>query len=112
MKKNKKGYIINISSIAGKIPIKNSSVYCGTKFGLHGFGDALIKELKNNGIKVCTIFPGGINTPLWQNTTYKPGSLKDSLNPEDIFKIINLMLNFGKKINFKEAVITPTIENF
>ena len=42
----------------------------------------------------------------------KPGNLKDSLRPNDIFKIIDLMLKFGKKINFNEAVITPTIENF
>ena len=112
MKKNKKGYIINISSIAGKIPIKDSSVYCGTKYGLHGFGNSLNKELKNSDVKVCTIFPGGINTPLWKNTKYKPGNLKDSLRPNDIFKIIDLMLKFGKKINFNEAVITPTIENF
>ena len=74
--------------------------------------NSLNKELKNSDIKVCAIFPGGINTPLWKNTKYKPGNLKDSLYPKDIFKIIELMLKFGKKINFNEAVITPTIENF
>ena len=47
LKKNKGGSIINISSIAGKVPIRSSSVYCGTKFGLHGFGSALNKELKD-----------------------------------------------------------------
>jgi len=73
---------------------------------------SLNKELKNSGIGVCTIFPGGINTPLWKNTKYKPGKLKDSLKPQDIFKIIDLMLQFGKRVNFNEAVITPTIENF
>ena len=104
--------IINISSIAGRIPIKDSSVYCGTKYGLNGFGLSLNKELKDSGISVCTIFPGGINTPLWKNTKYKPGNLKDSLKPQDIFKIIDLMLQFRKKVNFNEAVITPTIENF
>ena len=112
MKKNKKGCIINISSIAGKVPIKEASVYCGTKYGLAGCGRSLNKELKNSGIGVCTIFPGGINTPLWKNTKYKPGKLKDSLKPQDIFKIIDLMLQFGKRVNFNEAVITPTIENF
>ena len=45
MTKKKQGYIINISSIAGKVPIRSSSVYCGTKFGLHGIGSALNKEL-------------------------------------------------------------------
>ena len=112
MKKKNKGYIINISSIAGKIPINNSSVYCGTKFGLHGFGSALNKELKDNRIKVSTIFPGGINTPLWKNTKYKPGNLKQALHPKDVFRIIDIMLKLWRNINFNEAVLTPTIENF
>ena len=112
MTKKKKGYIINISSIAGKVPIRSSSVYCGTKFGLHGFGSALNKELKDKGIKVCTIFPGGINTPLWKNTKYKPGDLRDALHPKDVFKIIEIILKFRKNINFSEVVLTPTIESF
>jgi len=112
MKKKKKGYIINISSIAGKIPINNSSVYCSTKFGLSGFGSALNKELKDKGIKVCTIFPGGINTPLWKTINYRPGNLKDALQPADVYKIIDLVLNFKKNVNFSEAVLMPTIENF
>ena len=112
MKKKNKGYIVNISSIAGKIPINNSSVYCGTKFGLHGFGSALNKELKDNGIKVSTIFPGGINTPLWKNTKYKPGNLKKALHPKDVFRIIDIILKLGRNTNFNEAVLTPTIENF
>jgi len=112
MKKKKKGYIINISSIAGKIPINNSSVYCSTKFGLSGFGSALNKELKDKGIKVCTIFPGGINTPLWKTINYRPGNLKDALQPADVYKIIDLVLNFKKNVNFSEAVLIPTIENF
>ena len=112
MKKKNNGYIINISSIAGKIPINNSSVYCGTKFGLHGFGSALNKELKDNGIKVSTIFPGGINTPLWKKTKYKPGNLKQALHPKDVFKIVDIILKLGRNTNFNEAVLTPTIENF
>jgi short-subunit dehydrogenase len=112
MKKKRKGHIIYISSIAGKIPIKNASVYCGTKFGIYGFGSSLTKELKDNGIKICTILPGGINTPLWKKINYKPGILKDALQPKDIFKIIELFLNFGKNVNFNEAILMPTIENF
>ena len=112
MKKNKKGCIINISSIAGKVPIREASVYCGTKYGLDGFGRSLNKELKNSGIGVCTIFPGGINTPLWKNTKYKPGDLRDALHPKDVFKIIEIILKFRKNINFSEVVLTPTIESF
>jgi len=112
MEKKRKGHIIYISSIAGKIPIKNASVYCGTKFGIYGFGSSLTKELKDNGIKICTILPGGINTPLWKKINYKPGILKDALQPKDVFKIIELFLNFGKNVNFNEAILMPTIENF
>ena len=111
MKRKKKGWIINISSIAGKIPIENSSVYCASKFGLYGFTSSLNKELKNYGITVCTISPGGIDTPLWKKIKY-PGDIRRALQPNDIFKIIELILNFGINVNFSEAVLLPRIESF
>jgi short-subunit dehydrogenase len=47
-----------ISSLAGKIPSPESSVYCATKFGLRGFGYSLNVELRETGVGVTTIFPG------------------------------------------------------
>jgi len=52
------GHVVLISSIAGKMPAPESSVYCATKFGLRGFGYSLNVELRGTGVGVTTVFPG------------------------------------------------------
>ena len=52
------GQIVLISSIAGKVPAPESSVYCATKFGLRGFGYSLNVELRGTGVGVTTVYPG------------------------------------------------------
>ena len=59
------GYILNISSLAGA----NSSrmaAYNASKFGLNGFSEALMQEVRHDGIKVSYIMPGSVNTELWR----------------------------------------------
>jgi short-subunit dehydrogenase len=52
------GHVVLISSIAGKLPSPESSIYCATKFGLRGFGYSLNVELRGTGVGVTTVFPG------------------------------------------------------
>jgi short-subunit dehydrogenase len=59
------GSIINISSIAGQTAFPFWSVYCASKFGLSALSVALGEEQRTNHIKVCTISPGAVNTPIW-----------------------------------------------
>jgi short-subunit dehydrogenase len=54
------GHVVLISSLAGKIPSPDSSIYCATKFGLRGFGYSLNIELRGTGVGVTTVFPGFI----------------------------------------------------
>jgi short-subunit dehydrogenase len=54
------GHVVLISSLAGKIPSPESSIYCATKFGLRGFGYSLNIELRGSGVGVTTVFPGFI----------------------------------------------------
>jgi short-subunit dehydrogenase len=52
------GHVVLVSSLAGKIPSPESSIYCATKFGLRGFGYSLNVELRGTGVGVTTVFPG------------------------------------------------------
>jgi short-subunit dehydrogenase len=52
------GHVVLLSSIAGKVPAPESSLYCATKFGLRGFGYSLNVELHGTGVGVTTVFPG------------------------------------------------------
>ena len=56
------GHIINMASLAGQIATPTYSVYAATKFGLRGFSQALRREVGVWGIKVSTIYPGGVDT--------------------------------------------------
>jgi 3-oxoacyl-[acyl-carrier protein] reductase len=61
-KEQKKGHIINISSLAGIVPLPFESIYSASKFGLRGFSLALAQELKGSGIKVTTVCPDSVKT--------------------------------------------------
>ncbi len=63
MRTNKEGRIINISSMGGKIYTPMGAWYHATKHALEGWSDSLLLELKNFGIDVVVIEPGGIKTP-------------------------------------------------
>ncbi len=56
------GTIINISSLAGKNPFKGGTLYNASKFGLEGFIEALMLDLRYENIKVSTIMPGSVAT--------------------------------------------------
>jgi len=56
----RKGHLVFISSLAGKVATPGSSLYNATKFGLRGFASAMRAELRSSGVGVSSIFPGFI----------------------------------------------------
>ncbi|CAN5568025.1 SDR family oxidoreductase [soil metagenome] len=87
-KKQGHGTLINVASMAGKIPIAYYSTYTATKFGIVGFDDALRSELKADKLKdihVCTVNPLPTDTPFWKNganyTGHKinPGGMQEAI---------------------------------
>ena len=61
------GTIINISSVAGHIPVPFNASYCATKFALNAIGKAAGVELKSDGIHVLTVCPGYVRTAFSEN---------------------------------------------
>jgi short-subunit dehydrogenase len=61
------GTIINISSVAGHIPVPFHAAYSATKFALNAIGKAAGVELKKDGIHVVTVCPGRVHTPFGEN---------------------------------------------
>jgi short-subunit dehydrogenase len=61
------GTIINISSVAGHIPVPFHAAYSATKFALNAIGKAAAVELKKDGIHVLTVCPGRVRTPFSEN---------------------------------------------
>jgi NAD(P)-dependent dehydrogenase (short-subunit alcohol dehydrogenase family) len=60
-----RGRIVNISSIGGRIALPLAGPYAASKFALEGLSDSLRRELRQFGIEVVLIEPGGVKTPIW-----------------------------------------------
>lgn len=69
MRQRHQGTIINIASVAGHQVFPNWGAYCVSKFGLVALSKALAIEERANGIRVVTISPGSVNTPIWDTDT-------------------------------------------
>ncbi|HLY63102.1 MAG TPA: SDR family oxidoreductase [Terriglobia bacterium] len=62
MRKRGGGYIFNISSLAGINPFAGGSAYNASKFGLNGFSEAMMQDVRHDGIRVSYIMPGSVAT--------------------------------------------------
>ncbi|MCH5715917.1 SDR family oxidoreductase [Niabella hibiscisoli] len=66
MKQQKSGHIFNMCSIASLKAYPNGGAYSISKYALHGFSTNLREELKTEGIKVTSVFPGAVLTDSWE----------------------------------------------
>ena len=62
MRKRGGGYIFNISSLAGVNPLPTGSAYNASKFGLNGFSEAMMQDVRYDGIRVSYLMPGSVDT--------------------------------------------------
>lgn len=67
MKETKKGLIINIPGVLGKVPMAGAMAYSASKYGLVGMMQSLREEIKRTEIRITNLFIGGVDTPFWDN---------------------------------------------
>ena len=98
-------HIINIASIAGKLGNPNISGYNATKFALGGFSDALMKELRNDGIKVSCLYPGSIATEFFKHSG---NELHDRMmQSDDVATVLINVLEMPDSFLIDEVVMRP-----
>jgi NAD(P)-dependent dehydrogenase (short-subunit alcohol dehydrogenase family) len=105
MMKQKSGYIINISSVAGKKGWANATAYCASKFALTGFTQALNEEGKPYNIRCSVIYPGGMDTEWHKNPD--PDRLID---PKAVADFLVHMVTQDPRFVVNEAVVSPINE--
>jgi short-subunit dehydrogenase len=66
----RRGHIVNVASIAGRIGSRNHAVYCASKFALAGFSESLAYELEGTGVRVTLVNPGIIDTPFFSHASF------------------------------------------
>jgi NAD(P)-dependent dehydrogenase (short-subunit alcohol dehydrogenase family) len=106
MKNRGGGYIINISSLAGQNAHPKMAAYNASKFGLNGFTEALMQEVRHDNIKVSYICPGSVNTYFGGDT---PTDTKAwQLQSEDIAQVVIDLLQMNERALPSKVEIRPS----
>jgi len=106
MKKRGGGYIINISSLAGVNPHPRMAAYNASKFGLNGFSEALMQEVRHENIKVSYIMPGSVNTEFGGDSPSNEKSWQ--LTPQDIARVVIDLLHHDDRSLPSRVEIRPS----
>lgn len=98
------GHIINIASISGFEVTKSNAVYSATKAAVHTITQALEKELARTGVKVTSISPGMVESPMTEHMDF--GDRK-KLETRDITEAVVYALTQPSHVNVNEVTVRP-----
>jgi len=99
------GWIINMGSLAGKNAFPRGTAYNASKFGLIGFSEALMQEVRYDGIRVSYIMPGSVATEF---EGMNPGSADWMIQPEDIAQIVMDLLSQPERTLVSRVEVRPS----
>ena len=106
LKKRGGGYIFNISSLAGQNAHPKMAAYNASKFGLNGFSEALMQEVRQDNIKVTYICPGSVNTSFGGDTPSEVNAWQ--LQPTDIAQVIIDLLEMPQRALPSKIELRPS----
>jgi NADP-dependent 3-hydroxy acid dehydrogenase YdfG len=113
MQKQKSGTILMISSMAGRYGFGGQAVYCMTKFAQIGFAQSLDRELRESGIKVGVICPGGVKTEfaIGKGRTEESVAESNMLDPEDVAGVVLMACTQSPKSRLIEVQMRTMSES-
>ncbi|MBM3819797.1 MAG: SDR family oxidoreductase [Acidimicrobiia bacterium] len=79
------GWIVNVSSLASTNPFQEAAAYCASKAGLNAFSEALMQEVRHDGVRVAYVMPGSVRTEF---SGRSPGDDQWKLAPEDVAQVV------------------------
>jgi NAD(P)-dependent dehydrogenase (short-subunit alcohol dehydrogenase family) len=102
-----KGYFITIASLAGTNFFVNGSAYNASKFGLVGFSQAMMMDVRDAGIKVSTIMPGSVATEFGDHQPSEKDAWK--IQPEDIGQIVSDLIKMPARTLPSKVEVRPSM---
>ena len=106
LKKRGGGFIINISSLAGKNAFKGASAYCASKAGLNAFSEVLMQEVRYDNIRVSYVMPGSVATGFSGGDETKGADWKSA--PEDVAEVVVNLLQHNPRSLPSRVEIRPS----
>ena len=115
MRASGRGVIINVSSVAGKRAIALGGIaYSASKFAVAALGTSVGTEERKHGVRVTTIFPGEVNTPLLDQ---RPEPVSDErraqmLQPDDVGSVVAMIASLPPHVHIPELIVKPLAQPF
>lgn len=97
------GFIVNIGSLLGKTAVAGGAAYCASKFGLNGLSEAMLLDCRDEGIGVCTILPGSVDTELFG----APIGAEWKMHPEDVAQMVTTILEMPQRTLVSRVEMRP-----
>ena len=98
------GYIVNISSLAGKNPFAGGAAYNASKFGLNGFSEAMMLDHRHDNVRVSYIMPGSVDTEFGHNRQAADWKIA----PSDVAEIVVTLLRMPERTLISRVEVRPS----
>jgi NAD(P)-dependent dehydrogenase (short-subunit alcohol dehydrogenase family) len=99
------GWIISVSSLSGKNPFADGAAYCASKAALNAFSEALMQEVRHDGIRVAYVLPGSVRTDFGGPSR---GGDDWKLAPEDVAEVVTDLLAHPRRSLPSRVEIRPS----
>lgn len=98
------GYVINVSSLAGRNPFAGGAAYNASKFGLNGFSEAMMLDHRYESVRVSYVMPGSVDTEFGSHGTGADWKIA----PEDVAEIILMLLKMPQRTLVSRVEVRPS----
>jgi len=102
------GFIVNISSLAGKNPFSGGAAYNASKFGLNGFTEALMLDHRYDNVRVSSIMPGSVDTEFGGDAAKRSSDAGWMIAPEDVAEVVTLVLRIPTRTMVSRVEMRPS----
>lgn len=106
MKRSGGGFIVNIGSLAGVNAFAGGSAYNASKFGLLGFSEAAMLDLRHQGIRIAAILPGSVDTGFGHSHGNRDHSWM--LSPDDVAEAVSDLIRFPDRAIASRVDLRPS----
>jgi NAD(P)-dependent dehydrogenase (short-subunit alcohol dehydrogenase family) len=102
------GFVVNISSLAGKNPFSGGAGYNASKFGLNGFSEAMMLDHRYEHVRVSYIMPGSVDTEFGGQPAKRAGDTSWMIAPEDVAEVVALVLRMPARTMVSRVEMRPS----
>ena len=106
------GYIVNISSLAGANAFAGGAAYNASKFGLNGFSEAMMQDVRSSNVRVSTVMPGSVATEFGKHSqpldALVPAQGSEwKVWPEDVAEVVRMLLKMPARTLVSRVEVRP-----